>query len=170
MNKNQTIEYDPNIISKVKKMIEEGLEKLKSYVKLKNDKKIQNFNFYIELKEQFTTISIKLNELKFCTEYNYFISIKDYILYIVYQNSIDSTFGHCNFTLELFDFFVELFKTGLKFYNTTIEASSDEFKTLQKNFKERYWDYRCTFYTDIYQPSGDFTEEEMYKIHEHIRE
>ena len=109
-----------------------------------------------------------MKELKLCREHYYFVSIKDHILYIVRQNSINPTFGHCNFAVELFYFFMEFFKTNLEFYNST-SKTTDEFEKLQKSFKEIYWDYRCIFYSDIYQPSGDFTEEEMYKIHEQLR-
>ena len=111
---------------------------------------------------------MKLEELNLYIEHNYFISLKDYILYIVHQNSIDSTFGHCNFTVELIDFFMELFKTNINFYKKN-QTATDEFKRLQKDFKEKYWDYRCIFYSYIYQSSGDFTEDEMYKIHKHLR-
>lgn len=104
-----------------------------------------------------------------CNEYNYFLSILDYILYIVRQNSIDTNFGHCNFALELLDFFMELFKTNINFYISNRKFSTSEFKTTQKKFKERYWDFRYVFYSDIYQSSGDITEKEMYKIHEQLR-
>ena len=170
INKNLAIEYDPDIVSKIKELIKEGFDKLKSFVKIKTDEitGISNLNFYEELNLQFHEISTKLKELKLCREHYYFVSIKDHILYIVRQNSLDSTFGHCNFAVELFDFFIEFFKTNLEFYKSTNEIP-DEFEKLQKSFKERYWDYRCIFYSDIYQPSGDFTEKEMYKIHEQLR-
>ena len=119
---------------------------------------------------KFDEISFKLKELKLCDEFNYFLSISDYILYIVHQNSIDSTFGHCNFALELLEFFIELFKTNIEFYNSYGKVSTNEFKTVQKNFKERYWDYRYIFYSDIYQSSGSFTDEEMYEIHKSLSE
>ncbi|WP_298523903.1 hypothetical protein [uncultured Methanobrevibacter sp.] len=169
-NNDITIEYDPDIVSKIKELIKEGFDKLKCFVKLKTNeiREISNFSFYDELKLQFREISMKLKELKLRKEHCYFISIKDYILYIVRQNSTDSTFGHCDFTVELFNFFMELFKTNLEFYKTG-KTTTDEFKRLEKSFKERYWDYRCIFYSYIYQPSGDFTEEEMYKIHEQLR-
>jgi hypothetical protein len=171
INQNIPIEYDPEIISKIKEMIKEGFDKLKTFVKTKIDEKtIQtpNFKFYNELDQKFDEISYRLKELKLCDEHNYFLSISDYILYIIRQNSIDSTFGHCNFALELLEFFMELFKTNLEFYDSDIKVSN-EFKATQKRFKERYWDYRYIFYSAIYQSSGDFTEEEMYKIHKRLR-
>ena len=155
IHKNIPIVYNPEVLDNIKEMIKEGLDKLNSFVKTKiNEKNIKtpNFEFYNELDLKFDEISFKLKELKLCDEFNYFLSISDYILYIVHQNSIDSAFGHCNFALELLDFFTELFKT------------------MQKNFKERYWDYRYIFYSDIYQSSGSFTDEEMYEIHKSLRE
>lgn len=168
-NNNIILECNWHRISEIEEFSNEGFDKLKSSIEKSSTAKNPNFELYDKLNQTFYEISIKLKELKLCTEHYYFVSIKDYILYIVRQNSVDSTFGHCNFALELLDFFMELFKSNLKFYKTGIKRP-DEFKRLQKKFKERYWDYRCIFYSDIYQPSGDFTEEEMYEIHEHLRD
>ncbi|MEE0934277.1 MAG: hypothetical protein U0L42_01255 [Methanobrevibacter sp.] len=173
INKSIPIVYDPEILNKIKEMINEGFDKLNTFVKTKiNEKNIKtkNFEFYYELDQKFDAIAFKLKELKLCDEFNYFLSISDYILYIVHQNSIDSTFGYCNFALELFDFFTELFKTNTEFYNSSEKIPLNEFKTIQKKFKERYWDYRYIFYNDIYQPSGSFTDEEMYEIHKSLRD
>ncbi len=171
INPNHAIEYDPDIIFKIKEMIKDGFDKLKSFVKSNNEKstKIPNFNFFNELNQQFGEISIKLKESKLCVEYNYFLSIQDYVLYIVHQNSIDSSFGHCNFTLELLDFFMELFKTNVNFYKSSLKIENEDFKIIQTKFKEQYWEYRSHFYCDIYQSNGDFTDEEMYEIHKSLR-
>lgn len=173
IQKNIPIVYNPEVLDNIKEMIKEGFDKLNSFVKTKiNEKNIKtpNFKFYNELDLKFDEISFKLKELKLCDEFNYFLSISDYILYIVHQNSIDSTFGHCNFALELLDFFTELFKTNTEFYNSYGKVSTNEFKTMQKKFKERYWDYRYIFYSEIYQSSGSFTDKEMYEIHKSLRE
>lgn len=172
MNKNITIEYNPNIVLKIKELIKEGFAKLKLFINIESDVKITeipNFKFYNELDQKFDEISLNLKELKLCDEYNYFLTISDYILYIVRQNSIDSTFGHCNFALELFDFFKELFKTNVNFYKSSTR-NNEEFAIIQTQFKEKYWEYRSQFYCNIYQTTGDFTEEEMYEIHKSLRE
>jgi len=49
MRENQAIDYDSNIISKIREMIQEGFEKLKSFVNIKSNElttKIPNFEFY----------------------------------------------------------------------------------------------------------------------------
>ena len=38
MTKNQTIDYDSNFISKIKEMINEGFDKLNSFIKIKSSK------------------------------------------------------------------------------------------------------------------------------------
>ena len=173
MNKNQTIDYDANIVSKIKEMIKEGFENLKSFVKINSNEitiKTPNFEFYNELDKKFDEISLKLKELKLCDEFNYFLSISDYILYIVHQNSMDSTFGHCNFALELLEFFMELFTTNVNFYNSLLKITEKKFKKVQTNFKQQFWEYRSHFYCNIYQPTGEFSEEEMYEIHKSLRD
>ena len=47
MNENQTIEYDPNTISKIKEMMEEGICKLKTFVKFKNNEKTSDLSFFM---------------------------------------------------------------------------------------------------------------------------
>ena len=169
-NNNILLECNRHRISEIEELSNDGFEKLKSSIeKSSRTTANPNFELYGELNQTFYEISLKLKELKLYSEHYYFVSIKDYILYIARQNSVDSTFGHCNFALELLDFFMELFKSNLKFYDSKIETC-DEFKRLQKKFKERYWDYRCIFYSDIYHPSGDFTEEEMYELHKSLRD
>lgn len=173
INKNISIVYDPEILTNIKRMINEGFDKLNTFVKTKiNEKNVKtpNFEFYNELDQNFDEITFKLRELKLHDEFNYFPSISDYILYIVYKNSVDSTFGHCNFALELLKFFTELFKTNTEFYNSSMKIPQNEFEKIQKSFKEQYWNYRYIFYSDIYQSSGSFTDEEMYEIHKSLRE
>ncbi|MBE6496897.1 MAG: hypothetical protein E7Z81_01230 [Methanobrevibacter sp.] len=173
INENIPIVYDPEKLTNIKEMIKEGFEKLNRFVKAKiNEKKVKtpNFEFYNELDQKFDEIASKLKELKLYDEFNFFLSISDYILYIVYQNSIDSTFGHCNFAIELLNFFTELFKTNTEFYYSSVKISHNEFKTIQKKFKEKYWNYRYLFYGDIYQSSGSYTDEKMYEIHKSLRE
>lgn len=171
MTENQTIDYDSKIIPKIKEMINEGFDKLKSLAKVESKKitKNPNFKLYEELEKKFDEISFKLKELKLCNEYIYFLLISDYILYIVHRNSIDSNFGHCDLAIELLDFFMEIFTTNVNFYNNSLKITDEEFETLKIHFKKQYWKYRSQFYCDIYQPTGDFSEEEMYEIHKSLR-
>ena len=168
MTSNIPPKYDSIIEFKLK----ESLKLLKTFSKLKYNIKITriiNLMFYNELDKNFDDISLKLKELKLCDEYNYFLSISDYILYIVHQNSTDSKFGHYNFPVELLDFFMELFKASMNFYKSST-TNNEEFTTMQAQFEEQYWKYRSQFYCEIYQPTGDFTEEEMYEIHKSLRD
>ena len=54
MTENQTIDYDSNIIPKIKEMINEGFDKLKSLTKLESKKttKTPNFKLYEELEKK----------------------------------------------------------------------------------------------------------------------
>ena len=57
-------------------------------------------------KKKFNAIALKLEEFEFFNEeLNYFLLISEEILYIIYQNCKRIPFGHCNFALELFDFY-----------------------------------------------------------------
>ena len=47
-------------------------------------------------------------------ELTYLQLISDEILYIIDQNCKDSYFGHCDFALELFDFFVEIWNAKIR--------------------------------------------------------
>ena len=82
------------------------------------------------------------------TEYKYFLSIKRYILYIIKQNSIDSKFDNCNFALELLGFFTKLFKTNIKYYSRKLNCSK-EFKIIENEFKEKYWNYGGVHYLNL---------------------
>ena len=166
VNINQTIAYDENIILKIKEMIKTGLDKLKSIIESKS----LNLEFFNDLKSKFTEISLKLNELKLWNELNYFNSISPYIEYIVYQNSINSSFGHCSFAIELLKFYLDFIKNNFDFYLKTNNMSLEEFESFQEEIKRKYRLYRRKFYGEVYELSGDYTEEELYKIHESLRE
>lgn len=169
--KNIPIVYNQEILSRIREIIEEEFEKLKAFVKkVSYSTKTPNFEFYNELDEKFDEITFKLKELKLCNEFNYFISISDYILYIVHQNSIDSTFGHCNFAIELLEFFMKIFQTNTNYYNSSLNADSEEFKIMQNSFKDKYHQYRREFYWNIYEQSDDFDEKEMYEFAKTLRE
>lgn len=144
--------------------LKESGELLKTVIKSNKVK----FETYNELEQKFDEISLKLKELKLCEEYNYFLSISDYILYIIRQNSIDTTFGHYNYAVKLFKFFMEFFKTNMNFYES-LSRNYEKITMMKHQFEEQYWEYRSQFYCEIYQTTGDFTEEEMYKIHKSLR-
>lgn len=129
---NQHLEYSEEIISKIKEMIKNGLDKLKSFVKYR---KPNNLKFYNDLKENFKKISAKLQELKLCEELKYFISISPQIEYIVYQNCLNPSFGHCSFAIELMDFYNTLIETNFSFYLNENNMSPEEFKNFQKEMK-----------------------------------
>ena len=54
MTENQAIDYDSNIIPKIKEMINEGFDKLKSLAKVESKKitKTPNFKLYEELEKK----------------------------------------------------------------------------------------------------------------------
>ena len=83
INQNIPIEYDPEIISKIKEMIKEGLKKLKTIVKVKQSK----FEKYYELEEKSNAIALKLEKCEFFNEeLDYFLMIAEKILYIIHKN------------------------------------------------------------------------------------
>jgi hypothetical protein len=63
MNNNLPIEYDEIITEKIRKMIETGIRKLKSFV---NSRKFK-FKQYSELKEKFLEIAASLEKYDFLT-------------------------------------------------------------------------------------------------------
>lgn len=161
INYNPPIEFDEDIISKIKEMIEKGLNKLKSFVKSKTN---SNLNFYNELNCEFDEIVSKLEELELWEERRYFLAVEDMVLYIVHENSLDDHFGHYNFAVEVLNFYVELFKANLEFYANDVSVDDEKFKRHQESYKKEYHNYRRTFYQTIYVPSGNHTDEELYEI------
>lgn len=164
---NYTIEYDKNIILKLKEMIENGLKKLKSFVKFN---KKGNLDFYNDLKERFNNIASKLKELELWDELKYFISISHYVEYIVYQNSLDSSFGYCSFAIELLNFYLDYIKVNFDYYLNLSIMNIKEFNEFQKGIKRKHRIYRRKFFEEIYQLSGEYTLDELYKMHESLRE
>lgn len=167
MIENQTIEYDPNIISKIKEIIKESFERLKNFIKYEKS----DFKIYYELDEKFNEIALRLEKYEFFNDQlDYFLSISDKILYIIYQNCKDSSFGHCNFTLELFDFFMELWNAKIKLINNFSKKELETYEEFKNSFKLRYGTYRHEFYLKIYKSEKEFSENELYQIHESLRE
>ena len=168
INKSRSIVYDPDIINKIMKMIQEGFDKLKSFVRIK---KQHEFRIYSELDEKFNEIALKLEENTFLNnELNYFLSISDKILYIICQNCEDSSFGHCDFALELFDLFMDIWNAKVKLINDFSKRELEKYKDFENSFKSRYGTYRHEFYLNIYKSTNEFSEPEMYEIHESLRE
>ena len=160
-NHNITIEYDENIISRIKEMIEEGWQELKAFVK---SKKSSKFEIYRDLDQKFEDIAKNIRNLKFFqNEFNYLLFVRSKILYIIYQNCIDVSFGHIDFALDLFDFFVEIWDSKLNC------KSKDQYDSLQKEFKQKQFKFKREFYWNIYQYSDDFNENEMYEFAKSLR-
>ena len=171
MNVNNTtntpIVYNPEIISKIKEMINEGFNKLKAFVKVKKQSK---FEIYCELEEKFNSIALKLEKYDiFNDELDYFLLISDEILYIIHQNCEDNTFGHCEFALELFDFFMEIWNAKIELSENYSKIEIEKYSKLKISFKERYHQYRREFYWNIYEYSEDFDENESYEFAKTLR-
>lgn len=174
MNQNITV-VDESIISKIREMIEAGWIKLKSFVNSKIDenqknKSNHNLEFYHDLRKNFNNIASKLEELELYDELRYFLSISHFIKYIIYRNSLDSSFGHCQFAIDVLKFFIELFKFNLDFYTNSIEISDEEFKHIQREIKQTHWEYRREFYWNIYEPDDDYVEEKFYYYAKSLKE
>lgn len=164
---NLTIEYDEGIIRKIKELIENGLNKLKTVVKSKIK---PNLSFYNELDQEFDYISLKLEELNLLQELRYFLSIKRMILYIIYKNSYDNHFGHCNFALELLTSFINMFKTNIKFYENGHSINEYEFEKHLTDYKKKYHDYRRVYYQSIYEPNERYSEKKLYETLKDFKE
>lgn len=169
MNPNITIDYNEDMLFKLKEMIKEGWEKLKTFVNSQplQFKEESTLDFYYDLREKFKNISLKLKELKFCEELRYFLSISHLINYIVYKNSLDATFGHCCFAVDLLKFFIKIFKTNLQFYNNI--PKDEDFQKIQEKFEKIHFEYIREFYWEIYEPNDDYKKNRMYEMAKTLR-
>ena len=163
INQNIPIVCDAEIISKIKEMIIEGLDKLKTFVKVKQPK----FDIYHELEEKFNSIALKLEKYElFNEELDYFLTITDKILYIIRKNCEDSTFGYCDFALELFDFFMKLWDSKTRLIKNFSHTSLEHYKETKRRLQE----YRKKFYLEIHESTGEFDEKEIYRMQERLME
>lgn len=163
----QTIDFDENIITQLKELIDNGLNKLRSFVKSRTK---PNLDFYNELDCEFDEISSKLEYLELWQEHRYFLSIKRMILYIIRENSYDPHFGHCNFALELLKFFIEMFKTNIEFYKDDEIINTPYFNDYQEAYKKKYYDYRRIYYQNIYKSSEGYSENYAYEFLKSLKE
>lgn len=69
-------------------------------------------------------------------EFEYFLFIKRKILHIVYQNCEDENYGHCDYALELFDFFMEIWDARIKLNREFIQEELELYKEQQISFKK----------------------------------
>ena len=167
IHKNIPIVYNPEVLDNIKEMIKEGFEKLKNLVNSETPK----FNIYDQLKDKFNDIENNLKSYDFLNEeLTYLLLISDEILYILNQNCKDSSFGHCDFALELFDFFIEIWNAKIRLIENYSEIELKKHETLKSNFKKRYHTYRREFYWNIYEYSEDFDEKEMYEFAKSLKE
>lgn len=166
MNQNITV-VDENIISKIREMIEAGWRKLKSFVKLENNSKLE---FYQEIDEKFNEIALKLEQYDFLSnEFDFFLLIKSKILYIIHENCKNNQFGHCEFILDLFDFFIEIWDAKLNLINHLSDEELQKYESHQIEFKRRYFELNKYFYREIYSPDADYSEEKIYSVMEKMR-
>lgn len=166
-NTNPKIDYDPNTTSIINEMIKEGFEKLKSFVNIKSSK----FEVYYELEEKFNNIANILKKYESLDEeLTYFLLINEEILYIIHQNCENASFGHCDFALELFDFFIEIWNAKIELINNFSNEELEKHENLKSEFKDRYHEYRRKFYWNIYKYSDDFDEKEMYEFAKSLKE
>lgn len=162
---NQSIVLDECAISKIRQMIEAGLLKLKSFVR----SQYVNLDFYNDIKERFNRIALKLECLELWDELNYFLSISQFIEYIIYHNSLDSSFGHCDFAIEILKFYIDYIKVNFDYYLKNSSMDLEEFELFQEEIRRKHFEYLKKFHRDISEFSGDFTQDELYKIHESLR-
>lgn len=152
---NPRLELDEDMISKINETLEKELNRIESF---------PNSNFCDELTHEFNQISSNLENMGFMEECRYFRSIEGMVLYIIRKNSHNNHFEHYDFAFQLLNFFTELFKRNLEFYNDHVSFERNDFKLHRDSCKKKYHDYRRIFYQKIYKTCGNFTEEELYEI------
>lgn len=166
INQNITIENE-NVISKIKEMIEAGWKKLNSFVKLGDNSKLK---FYHEIDEKFNEIALKLEQYDFlCNEFDFFLLIKSKILYIIHENCKNNQFGHCDFVLDLFDFFIEIWNAKLNLIDSFSDEELQKYESCQIEFKRRYFQLNKYFHSEIYAPDEDYSEEKICSVMEKMR-
>lgn len=167
MNNNITIEYDPDFISKIKEIIKEGFEKLKTLIKTKNK---SDFDIYYELDENFNDIALKLEKYEILhEELDYFLLTSDKILYIVYKNCENNSFGHYKFALNLFDFFIEIWDAKLKLLTNFSTSEIEKHEKLKEEFNKKYFEFNKKFHSEIYEPEDTYREKKIYSIMKSMR-
>lgn len=82
---------------------------------------------------------------------------------IFYRNCVEENFGHYDFTLKLFDLFIEIWNAKVQLIKNELEL--DEYEMLQKEFKKRYREYRKEYLLNIQGYSENYPEDTIYKIH-----
>lgn len=168
ISNNIAINSDVEIKSPIGELVEINIEKIKKLLKSKQE---SDFKVYDEIETTLDNIADTLRNSKaFKNEFKYLILIKSEILHILYKNCEDSSFGHCDFALDLINFFKEVWEAKISLYENYSETQLKKYGELQNSFKKRYHKYREIFYYEIYEFSGEFSEEELYKIHESLRE
>lgn len=161
---NLSIVNDETIIEKTNQIIQQVLEKLKAFVKTQKESK---FTVYDELDEKFNEIAQKLEKCEILNdEFNYFLTISDKILYIVHKNCKNPSFDHCDFALELFDFFKELWDQKIELLN---DFSDEKLKAYEIQQTRRYFELNKRFYREIYVPNPYYSEKEMYPVMSQMR-
>lgn len=106
----------------------------------------------------------------FNEELNYFLLIADQILYIVHQNCKDNSLGHCDFAVDSFNFFIEIWNAKIHLIENFSEKEFEKYNELSIGFKKRYYSFRREFYWNIYEYSDDFDEKETYAFAKSLRE
>ena len=162
-----TIVYDPKILTKIKEMITEGFEKLKTLLKSKSK---SDFEIYYELDKNFNNIALKLEKYEILhEELDYFLLTSDKILYIVYKNCENNSFGHYEFALDLFDFFIDIWNAKLDLLNNFSTSEIENHEKIKEEFDKKYFEFNKKFHTAIYEPSDSYCEKEIYKIMKSMR-
>lgn len=88
----------------------------------------------------------------------------------MHKNCENQSFGHYDYALELFDFFMALLEAKQELIKNYSQIELEEYENTQKDFENRYWEYKKEFYLNIHESSGKFGENEIYKLHEKLRE
>lgn len=121
------------------------------------------------MKEKFLEIAILLEKCEFLTEeFHYFLAIKDKILYIIHENCKNSSFGYYDFALDLLNLFISIWNIKIKFLTQQIKL--EEYIHFQKEFEKKYIQYRQEFYLLIHKDDSEFSDNEIYHMHERLRE
>lgn len=162
------IDYDPNILFKIKEIIKNGFEKLKIAVQSRFN---SDFKIYYELDGKFNEIALMLEKYEILhEELDYFLLISDKILYIIKKNCENNSFGHYDFTLDLFDFFMEIWDAKLYLLNNYSTSELENHQNLKEDFNKKYFEFNKKFHREIFQPDENYSEREIYNVMKSMRD
>jgi hypothetical protein len=124
------------------------------------DKIKSNFDIYDYFNQKLNLIADNLESIPFCEkEFDDFLEIRSYSLYIIHKYCKNPSFGHVNDIIYLLNLFKSIIEEKFNLFKDFSADNLKDYNVKFSKFNEKLYSYDEYFLSEVYESNSDYVKD-----------